>query len=165
MEAVRFCHSKNIIHRDIKPENVLVSKNHVVKICDFGFARAIAAPGEAYTDYVATRWYRAPELLVGDVNYGRAVDVWAIGCLLAEMLTGDPLFPGDSDIDQLYHIVRCLGKLPTAHAKVFLQNKLFVGIRLPEAKEIMPLKRKLRTLGEFIYVYIYIFNKHYPTGI
>ena len=101
IEAVRFCHSKNIIHRDVKPENVLVSKNHVVKICDFGFARAVAAAGEAYTDYVATRWYRAPELLVGDVNYGKSVDVWAIGCLLAEMLTGDPLFPGDSDIDQV----------------------------------------------------------------
>ena len=60
-----------IIHRDIKPENILVSKNGVVKLCDFGFARTLAQPGEAYTDYVATRWYRAPELLVGDTKYGR----------------------------------------------------------------------------------------------
>ena len=60
-----------IIHRDIKPENILVSKNGVVKLCDFGFARTIAQPGEIYTDYVATRWYRAPELLVGDTKYGK----------------------------------------------------------------------------------------------
>lgn len=62
-----------IIHRDIKPENILVSKNGVVKLCDFGFARTIAQPGEIYTDYVATRWYRAPELLVGDTKYGKYV--------------------------------------------------------------------------------------------
>jgi cyclin-dependent kinase-like len=62
-----------IIHRDIKPENILVSKSGIVKMCDFGFARTLAKPGEIYTDYVATRWYRAPELLVGDPNYGRFV--------------------------------------------------------------------------------------------
>lgn len=62
-----------IIHRDIKPENILNSRNGVIKLCDFGFARTLAAPGEVYTDYVATRWYRAPELLVGDTKYGRFV--------------------------------------------------------------------------------------------
>lgn len=62
-----------IIHRDIKPENILVSKSGIVKLCDFGFARTLAQPGETYTDYVATRWYRAPELLVGDTKYGRYV--------------------------------------------------------------------------------------------
>ena len=134
IEAVNHCHSRSIIHRDIKPENVLVSKNAVIKICDFGFARTLAAPGEAYTDYVATRWYRAPELLVGDVNYGKPVDIWAIGCLLAEMLTGDPLFPGDSDIDQLYHIVRTLGNLPQKHQSVFSTNRLFKGIEMPTVK-------------------------------
>ncbi|KAM9086643.1 cyclin-dependent kinase-like 2 isoform 3-T3 [Megaptera novaeangliae] len=108
INGIGFCHSHNIIHRDIKPENILVSQSGVVKLCDFGFARTLAAPGEVYTDYVATRWYRAPELLVGDVKYGKAVDVWAIGCLVTEMLMGEPLFPGDSDIDQLYHIMKCL---------------------------------------------------------
>jgi len=83
----------------------------VVKLCDFGFARTMAQPGEAYTDYVATRWYRAPELLVGDTNYGRAVDIWAVGCLISELLTSEPLFPGKSDIDQLYHIIKCFGRL------------------------------------------------------
>uniref|UniRef100_F6QWY8 cyclin-dependent kinase n=2 Tax=Ciona intestinalis TaxID=7719 RepID=F6QWY8_CIOIN len=107
LRGVEFCHSHNIIHRDIKPENILNSRSGVIKLCDFGFARTLAAPGEVYTDYVATRWYRAPELLVGDTKYGRAVDIWAVGCLITEMLTGDPLFPGDSDIDQLYHIIKC----------------------------------------------------------
>lgn len=67
-----FSFLSQIIHRDVKPENILVSKSGIVKLCDFGFARTLAAgPGEAYTDYVATRWYRAPELLVGDTKYGR----------------------------------------------------------------------------------------------
>jgi cyclin-dependent kinase-like len=73
----------------------------------------LAGPGAKYTDYVATRWYRAPELLVGDVEYGKAVDIWATGCIFAEILTGQPLFPGDTDLDQLYRIMKCLGKYAT----------------------------------------------------
>lgn len=71
---------------------------------------AFAVPGDAYTDYVATRWYRAPELLVGDTQYGSSVDVWATGCVFAELLTGQPLWPGKSDVDQLYLIIRTLGR-------------------------------------------------------
>ncbi|WAQ96149.1 CDKL2-like protein, partial [Mya arenaria] len=138
-----------IIHRDIKPENILVSKNGVVKLCDFGFARTLAQPGEIYTDYVATRWYRAPELLVGDTKYGKAVDVWAVGCLLVEMLTGEPLFPGDSDIDQLYHIVKVFGNLTARHKEVFLRNPLFVGMRLPEVREVTPLEKKFTRMSQF----------------
>ncbi|CAH1795190.1 unnamed protein product [Owenia fusiformis] len=142
LKGIEFCHTHNIIHRDIKPENILVSKSGIVKLCDFGFARTLAQPGEAYTDYVATRWYRAPELLVGDTKYGRAVDIWAIGCLVVEMVTGEPLFPGDSDIDQLYHIVKCLGNLPQRQKDIFHKNPLFVGMRLPEVREVQPLEKK-----------------------
>lgn len=71
INGIEFCHSYNVIHRDIKPENILVSQSDLVKLCDFGFAQTLAAPGEVYMDYVATRWYRAPELLVGDVKYGK----------------------------------------------------------------------------------------------
>ncbi|XP_062054649.1 cyclin-dependent kinase-like 2 isoform X1 [Lepus europaeus] len=147
INGIGFCHSHNIIHRDIKPENILVSQSGVVKLCDFGFARTLAAPGEVYTDYVATRWYRAPELLVGDVKYGKAVDVWAIGCLVTEMLMGEPLFPGDSDIDQLYLIMRCLGNLIPRHQELFYKNPVFAGVRLPEIKESEPLERRYPKLS------------------
>ncbi|XP_067850651.1 cyclin-dependent kinase-like 2 isoform X2 [Heptranchias perlo] len=142
LRGMAFCHSHNIIHRDIKPENILVSQSGVVKLCDFGFARTLAAPGEIYTDYVATRWYRAPELLVGDTKYGKSVDVWAVGCLVTEMLTGEPLFPGDSDIDQLYQIIKCFGNLTPRHQGLFYKNPLFAGLHLPEIKEIELLQNR-----------------------
>jgi len=95
------------MHRDFKPENILLSKNGVVKICDFGFARStIKAENKDFTDYVATRWYRAPELLLRDKkNYGKPVDVWAIGCIFVELLTGTPLFTGDTDYETLRQIL------------------------------------------------------------
>ncbi|KAG9480387.1 hypothetical protein GDO78_012062 [Eleutherodactylus coqui] len=150
IRGIGFCHNHNIIHRDIKPENILVSHSGVVKLCDFGFARTLAAPGEVYTDYVATRWYRAPELLVGDIKYGKAVDVWAIGCLVTEMLTGEPLFPGDSDIDQLYHIVKCQGNLTPRLQELFYKNPLFAGVTLPEIKEVEPLQKRYPKLSPVI---------------
>ncbi|XP_068219789.1 cyclin-dependent kinase-like 3 isoform X2 [Palaemon carinicauda] len=133
LRGIAFCHQNQIIHRDIKPENVLVSRLGVVKLCDFGFARLLAGPGESCTDYVATRWYRAPELLVGDTRYGREVDVWACGCLLSEMLTGEPLFPGESDIDQLFHIIQTLGELSTSHRNLMERNPMLAGLKLPAA--------------------------------
>ena len=90
--------------RDIKPENLLVNtKNNSLKLCDFGFARLLGQ-SEDLTDYVATRWYRAPELLLGSTNYGFGVDMWAIGCIMAEISDGQPIFPGESEVDQLYII-------------------------------------------------------------
>ncbi|XP_030307837.1 cyclin-dependent kinase-like 1 isoform X3 [Calypte anna] len=108
LQAVNFCHKHNCIHRDVKPENILITKHSVIKLCDFGFARILTGPSDYYTDYVATRWYRSPELLVGDTQYGPPVDVWAIGCVFAELLSGVPLWPGKSDVDQLYLIRRTL---------------------------------------------------------
>uniref|UniRef100_A0A7N4PK81 Cyclin-dependent kinase-like 2 n=1 Tax=Sarcophilus harrisii TaxID=9305 RepID=A0A7N4PK81_SARHA len=146
IKGIEFCHNHNIIHRDIKPENILISKSGVVKLCDFGFARMLGAPGEVYTDYVATRWYRAPELLVGDIKYGKAVDIWAIGCLLIEMFTGQPIFPGDSDIDQLYHIVKCLGNLIPRHQELFYKNQLLAKVKLPEAEVAQSLESRFPKL-------------------
>ena len=142
LNGVQFIHNNNVVHRDIKPENVLISAGGVVKLCDFGFARFIAGPSEKYTDYVATRWYRAPELLVGDVHYDKGVDIWATGCLVSEMLTGEPLFPGDSDIDQIYHITKCLGNLITRHREIFSRNPLFQGVRLPTVRRITALEKR-----------------------
>ncbi|XP_008550928.1 cyclin-dependent kinase-like 4 [Microplitis demolitor] len=144
LRGLNFCHGNHIMHRDVKPENVLVSPNGVIKLCDFGFARIISAPNETCTDYVATRWYRAPELLIGDLKYGKAVDVWAVGCLYAEMVTGDPLFPGNSDVDQLYRITKVLGGLCSKHQLILNKNgappKPYRKINLSEESDTRSLK-------------------------
>ena len=100
-----------VIHRDIKPENLLVTKDDIVKLCDFGFARTLGADANHLTNYVATRWYRSPELLVSPL-YGKKVDVWAIGCIMAEMIDGEALFPGDNLIEQIDCIQKILGNFP-----------------------------------------------------
>ncbi|GMF23182.1 unnamed protein product [Phytophthora lilii] len=148
VRAINFCHQHNIIHRDIKPENLLVSRNGVLKLCDFGFARPLASAGAKYTEYVSTRWYRAPELLVGDVSYGKAVDVWSIGCMFAEIATGLPLFPGDSDIDQLYHIIRCLGHITSRQQELFRKNALYVGVKIPQANDLEPLEARFPNMDK-----------------
>ncbi|XP_024144381.1 cyclin-dependent kinase-like 2 isoform X2 [Oryzias melastigma] len=148
LRATDFCHQQNVIHRDIKPENILISHTGVVKLCDFGFARTMTSPPESavYTDYVATRWYRAPELLVGDIKYGKPVDVWAVGCLIIEMLTSQPLFPGESDLDQIHHIVRCFGNLMTHHQELFYRNPVFSGVKLPESSGSVSLQQRFPTM-------------------
>ncbi len=115
-KAIEYCHRNNVIHRDIKPENLLINpKKRELKICDFGFARVLnqKAGAGGLTDYVATRWYRAPELLLSN-NYGKEVDIWAAGCILGEITDGEALFPGESEIDQLFCIQKILGKLTAA---------------------------------------------------
>ena len=110
LRATKYMHDNNLMHRDIKPENLLISKNGIVKLCDFGFARYCNTEKRnyLYTDYVSTRWYRAPELLVGDASYSNTVDVWAIGCIFAEITNGMPLFPGDSDLHTLQLIMETI---------------------------------------------------------
>lgn len=143
LRSVSFIHDHNIIHRDIKPENLLLSKNGILKMCDFGFARPLADNKQDYTDYVSTRWYRAPELLIGDQNYGKAVDVWAIGCLYAEILTGEPLFPGDSDIQTLYLILQIFGdQLNEKHKTMIMKNPAFKHIKINKIEDDLDRKFK-----------------------
>ncbi|XP_049640257.1 cyclin-dependent kinase-like 4 [Suncus etruscus] len=141
LQALHFCHKHNCIHRDVKPENILITKQGVIKLCDFGFAR-ILIPGATYTEYVATRWYRAPELLVGDTQYGPSVDIWATGCVCAELFTGQPLWPGKSDMDQLHMIVGTLGRLIPRHQAVFRSNQYFQGVSIPEPQDTETLEEK-----------------------
>ena len=101
------------------------------------------SPGEVYTDYVATRWYRSIELLVGDIQYGTPVDVWAIGCVFAELIRGEALWPGRSDVDQLYLIRKSLGDLLPRHLQIFSQNEFFKGITLPVPPTLEPLETKM----------------------
>jgi mitogen-activated protein kinase 15 len=109
--ALKYLHSAGVVHRDLKPANILIASDSRIKLCDFGLARAIgiAEPPNDCTDYVATRWYRAPECLFGASKYTTAVDMWAAGCILAEIVTGSPLFPGSSTMDQIERIVSLTG--------------------------------------------------------
>ncbi|KAK2512501.1 Mapk15 [Columba guinea] len=109
LKATKFIHSGNVIHRDQKPSNVLLDAECFVKLCDFGLARALrqdGGGGAALTEYVATRWYRAPEVLLSSRRYTKGVDMWSIGCILGELLLGKPLFPGTSTVNQLERILR-----------------------------------------------------------
>lgn len=106
-QALAFMHKHGFFHRDIKPENMLV-KGDVVKLADFGLAREIRSK-PPYTDYVSTRWYRAPEVLLRSPNYNSPIDQWACGCILAELYTLRPLFPGSSETDEIYKICALLG--------------------------------------------------------
>lgn len=103
-----------------------------LKLCDFGFARTMPTKAGDMTEYVATRWYRAPELLLGSNNYGKEVDFWAIGCIMGELTDGQPLFPGESEIDQLYLIQKMLGPLTQEQQEMFSRNPRFLGFRFPE---------------------------------
>ncbi|KNC97863.1 CMGC/RCK/MAK protein kinase [Spizellomyces punctatus DAOM BR117] len=100
-------HKHGFFHRDMKPENLLMSGNNV-KIADFGLAREIRSR-PPYTEYVSTRWYRAPEVILRSTSYSSPIDIWAVGCILAELFTLRPLFPGTSEMDQLYKIIEVLG--------------------------------------------------------
>ncbi|PFH34810.1 hypothetical protein BESB_068430 [Besnoitia besnoiti] len=132
VKALNHCHRNDVVHRDIKPENLLVNpKTRKLKLCDFGFARQLHDAGGPLTDYVATRWYRSPELLLGDSEYGSPVDMWAVGCIMGELIDGQPLFPGDNEVDQLYKIQLVLGPLLPHHMKMFKENPRFTGLAFP----------------------------------
>ncbi|KAK8801924.1 hypothetical protein WA158_006319 [Blastocystis sp. Blastoise] len=105
--TVDYLHQHNYIHRDIKPENILIYK-YKIKLCDFGLTRSIYSR-PPYTDYISTRWYRAPELLLKSIVYSTSVDIWAIGCVFVELLQQKPFLPGENEMDQLYKITAVLG--------------------------------------------------------
>ncbi|WVW86614.1 mitogen-activated protein kinase CPK1 [Kwoniella bestiolae CBS 10118] len=118
IRGLKALHSANVLHRDLKPSNLLLNANCDLKICDFGLARSAAMPppdsgpngGNGFmTEYVATRWYRAPEVMLSFQEYTKAIDIWSVGCILAEMINGKPLFPGRDYHHQLSLILDVLG--------------------------------------------------------
>jgi len=109
LRGLAHVHKLNLVHRDVKPGNILLSTHGTVKLADFGLARANAAPGRGFSFQAATRWYRAPEMLYAARQYGAAVDMWGLGCVLAELLVLSPLLPGVTDIDQLRRVMELCG--------------------------------------------------------
>ncbi|CAG9328205.1 unnamed protein product [Blepharisma stoltei] len=127
LKALKYMHSGQLLHRDLKPSNVLLNSECLVKVADFGLARSVAAQEEGsnpvLTDYVATRWYRAPEILLGSTKYSKAVDMWSMGCIIGEMLAGKPIFPGTSTLNQLDRILELTGR-PTQEDIESIQSNL-----------------------------------------
>lgn len=105
-EGIYYCHAHRVLHRDLKPQNLLIDKDGNLKLADFGLARAFGVPLRTYTHEVVTLWYRAPEILLGGRQYSTGVDMWSVGCIFAEMCSRKPLFPGDSEIDEIFKIFR-----------------------------------------------------------
>lgn len=111
LKSVLFLHQKGTMHRDIKPSNILINSNCEVRLADFGMARSTSyfenieyGSSTEFTDYVTSRWYRAPEILLGSSHYNEKIDIWALGCVLGELFLGRPLFEGSSSLDQLIKI-------------------------------------------------------------
>jgi len=109
LKGLEYLHDSWILHRDLKPNNLLVNANGILKVGDFGLAKAFGSPTRIYTHQVVTRWYRAPELLFGARHYATGVDIWAVGCILAELLLRIPFLPGDTDLNQLDKIFSVFG--------------------------------------------------------
>mmetsp|Transcript_99466 Transcript_99466/g.281729 ORF Transcript_99466/g.281729 Transcript_99466/m.281729 type:complete len:314 (+) Transcript_99466:98-1039(+) len=109
LNGIHACHVHLILHRDLKPQNILIGRDGCLKICDFGLARIFSLPLKPYTHDVVTLWYRAPEIMLGARQYGPDVDMWSAGCIIAEIATCFPVFPGDSEIGTVFKQLKLLG--------------------------------------------------------
>jgi mitogen-activated protein kinase 15 len=125
-KAIYLLHNCNLIHRDLKPSNVLINESCEAKLCDFGLVRFLEEPDDheavVMTDYIATRWYRAPELLLGCKDYSKQVDIWALGCLVGELFLGKAMFPGTSTSNQLEKVLAWTGAPTSAELKQVSAN-------------------------------------------
>ncbi|SAL97939.1 hypothetical protein [Absidia glauca] len=109
LRGIAYCHENRVLHRDLKPQNLLINKRGALKLGDFGLARAFGIPVNTFSNEVVTLWYRAPDVLLGSRMYSTSIDIWSAGCIMAEMYTGRPLFPGTTNEDQLQKIFRMMG--------------------------------------------------------
>ncbi|EJD53374.1 CMGC/GSK protein kinase [Auricularia subglabra TFB-10046 SS5] len=132
MRSLAYIHSVGICHRDIKPQNLLLNPaTGVLKLCDFGSAKILVA-GEPNVSYICSRYYRAPELIFGSTNYTTNIDIWSTGCVMAELMLGQPLFPGESGIDQLVEIIKVLGT--PSREQIKTMNPNYMEHKFPQIK-------------------------------
>uniref|UniRef100_A0A3B3HSH5 [tau protein] kinase n=1 Tax=Oryzias latipes TaxID=8090 RepID=A0A3B3HSH5_ORYLA len=130
--SLAYIHSQGVCHRDIKPQNLLVDpETAILKLCDFGSAKQLVR-GEPNVSYICSRYYRAPELIFGATDYTANIDIWSAGCVLAELLLGQPIFPGDSGVDQLVEIIKVLGT-PTRE-QIREMNPNYTEFKFPQIK-------------------------------
>ncbi|XP_024995813.1 cyclin-dependent kinase F-4-like isoform X1 [Cynara cardunculus var. scolymus] len=145
-QGLAYMHQRGYFHRDLKPENFLVSKD-VIKIADFGLAREIISQ-PPYTEYVSTRWYRAPEVLLQSPTYGSAVDMWAMGAIMAELFTLRPLFPGSSEADEIYKICSVIGTPTESSWAEGLELASTISYQFPEQLAGVPLSALIPSASE-----------------
>ncbi|KAH8108483.1 Pkinase-domain-containing protein [Phellopilus nigrolimitatus] len=132
LRSLAYIHSVGICHRDIKPQNLLLNPaTGVLKLCDFGSAKILVA-GEPNVSYICSRYYRAPELIFGSTNYTTNIDIWSTGCVMAELMLGQPLFPGESGIDQLVEIIKVLGT--PSREQIKTMNPNYMEHKFPQIK-------------------------------
>uniref|UniRef100_A0A5K3EUC0 Protein kinase domain-containing protein n=1 Tax=Mesocestoides corti TaxID=53468 RepID=A0A5K3EUC0_MESCO len=161
LKAVKYIHSANVIHRDLKPSNILLDSDCNAKVCDFGLTRSLTrlpvqngsdVPADLgnpeLTEYVATRWYRAPEILLSSSHYTKGVDMWSIGCIMAEMFIGKALFPGSSTLHQI-EMIMSVGPEPSREDIACLQSEYGASILdQPKMKARKTLKEVINPVPE-----------------
>jgi len=140
LRGILHMHSANVMHRDLKPNNLLANKDCKIKICDLGLARGFDEEDEYKTPYVVTRWYRAPEIILKASEYTKAIDIWSIGCIFAELIGGAALFPGQNYLDQILRIIAVLGTPPSADMEFITNEKALDYMKSLPKRSKLPLK-------------------------
>ncbi|KAF7125043.1 hypothetical protein RHSIM_Rhsim12G0029600 [Rhododendron simsii] len=154
LEGVRYLHDNWVLHRDLKTSNLLLNNSGELKICDFGLARQYGSPLKPYTHLVVTLWYRAPELLLGAKQYSTAIDMWSLGCIMAELLSKEPLFNGKTEFDQLDKIFRTLG---TPNETIWPGFSKLPGVKVNFVKHQLP------ALGDYgLAIWYNLLRKKFP---
>lgn len=136
--SLKYLHSADVIHRDLKPSNILLNADCTLKVCDFGLARGIGDTSAELTEYVVTRWYRAPEVMLSCQEYTKAIDMWSLGCIFAELLGTKPLFPGDDYLHQLRLIIDVLGTPSEDDMSFIKSSRALAFVRKQAGKPKVP---------------------------
>ena len=161
LKALKFIHSADIIHRDLKPSNIFINSDCHVKLGDFGLARTLNSRKTGMiTDYVATRWYRAPEMLLGSTNYGKPIDMWSVGCILFELVVGVPLLPGKSTKDMICMVFEVTGFPDREEFERVTNECEITKIEYDDLKNEKIKKKKSFFNMIFYFIYSFLFFNH-----